>query len=77
VLLLDQGGWHSQPGWKVPDNSTLLPLPLINSKSPKLIRLKTSGSSILDNWLSNPVFCSYEGIRKQCCAAWNKFVDQP
>ena len=34
VLLLDQAGWHVSPKLKVPDNSTLLPLP---SRSPELV----------------------------------------
>ena len=32
---------------------------------------------IRDNWLSNPIFKSYDEIVDQCCAAWNKLTDQP
>jgi len=30
-----------------------------------------------ENWLSNRVFTSYNGILDHCCAAWNKLIDQP
>src|SRR3546814_8730480 len=32
---------------------------------------------MLDNWLSNRVFTSYDNIVDNCCEAWNKLVDQP
>jgi hypothetical protein len=38
---------------------------------------KRSWRFMRDNWLSNRVFNSYQGIVDHCCCAWNKLVDQP
>jgi hypothetical protein len=29
------------------------------------------------NWLSNRVFTSFDGIVDHCCYAWNTLIDQP
>jgi transposase len=74
VLLLDRAGWHVAPRLAVPNNITLMPLP---PKSPELNPMENIWQFIRENWLSNRVFASYADILDQCCAAWNKLVDQP
>jgi DDE superfamily endonuclease len=74
VLLLDQAGWHVSTKLTVPDNITLLPLP---PRSPELNPVENIWQFLRDNWLSNRVFVSYEGILDHCCQAWNRLTDQP
>jgi transposase len=74
VLLLDRAGWHVSTRLAVPNNITLMPLP---PKSPELNPMENIWQFIRENWLSNRVFASYADILDQCCAAWNKLVDQP
>src|SRR5438046_3102875 len=74
VLLLDQAGCHLSAQPDVPDNSTLVQLPL---KSPELNPVENIWQFIRDNWLSNRVFRSYDDIVDHCCFAWNRLVDQP
>jgi putative transposase len=74
VLLLDQAGWHLSDKLDVPDNITLMPLPL---RSPELNPAENIWQFIRKNWLSNRVFKSYDDIVDHCCYAWNKLVDQP
>jgi len=35
------------------------------------------GGNVSQNWLSNRIFQSQDGIVDHCCEAWNKLVDQP
>jgi transposase len=74
VVLLDQAGWHLSNRLKVPANITLVPLP---AKAPELNPVENVWQFLRDNWLSNRIFASYEAILDHCCAAWNKFTDQP
>jgi transposase len=74
VLMLDQAGWHMTDKLAVPENITLLPLPL---KCPELNPQENVWQFMRDNWLSNRVFTSYDDIVDHCCDAWNKLVDQP
>jgi len=74
VLLLDQAGWHTSSKLDVPDNITLLPLPL---RAPELNPVENVWQFMRDNWLSNRVFSSYDDIVDHCCDAWNSLIDQP
>ena len=74
LVLLDQAGWHVSKKLPVPGNITLIPLP---PKSPELNPVENIWQFIRDNWLSNRVFKSYEGILDHCCFAWNKLIDMP
>jgi transposase len=58
----------------VPPNITLLPLP---PKCPELNPVENVWQFLRDNWLSNRIFRSYDGIVDHCCDAWNRLVDQP
>lgn len=74
ALLLDQAGWHLTPKLVVPDNITIVPLPV---KCPELNPQENVWQFMSDNWLSNRVFTSYDNIVDYRCYAWNKFVEQP
>jgi transposase len=74
VPILDKAGWYSSAKLIVPKNITLLFLP---PRSPELNPVENVWQFMRDNWLSNRVFTSYDDIVDHCCAAWNKFVDQP
>jgi len=74
VLLLDQAGWHLSDHLLVPPNITLLPLP---PKCPELNPVENVWQFLRDNWLSNRILRSYDGIVDHCCDAWNRLVDQP
>ena len=58
----------------LPDNVTLLHLP---PKSPELNPVENIWQFMRDNWLSNRIFKSYDGILAISCHAWNRLVDQP
>jgi transposase len=74
ILPLDQAGWHLSTKLPIPDNITLMPLPL---KSPELNPVENIWQYMRDNWLSNRIFRSYEDILDHCCHAWNKLTDRP
>src|SRR5438046_7925775 len=71
VLLLDQAGWHLSAKLDVPNNITLMPLP---PKSPELNPVENIWQFIRDNWLSNRVFQSYDGIVDNWCFALIRLV---
>ena len=75
VVTLDGAGWH-QPGegLKVPANISLLALP---PYSPELNPQENVWQFLRQNYLSNRVFETYEGIIDACCDAWNKLIADP
>jgi putative transposase len=60
------------PDRRVSEGSLALP-----AKSPELNPTENIWQFMRDNWLSNPIFRSYDDILDHCCHAWNKLVDQP
>ncbi|MBB4860820.1 hypothetical protein HNO88_004165 [Novosphingobium chloroacetimidivorans] len=74
VLLLDQAGRHGSAELAVPPNITLMPLP---PRCPELNPVENVWQFMHDNWLSNPIYQSYDDIVDQRCFAWNKLVEQP
>ena len=74
VLLLDKAGWHRAAALVVPDNISLVLLP---SYSPELNPVENVWQYLRANWLSISVFDDYDAIVTACCAAWNRFADQP
>ncbi|MDG1972885.1 MAG: IS630 family transposase [Paracoccaceae bacterium] len=74
ILLLDQAGWHTSSKLTVPDNITLVPIPL---RSPELNPIENVWQFLRDNWLSNRVFKNCDDIVALCCESWNKLMDQP
>ncbi len=74
IVTVDQAGWHFSKALEIPDNITLLPLP---PKSPELNPVENIWQFMRDNWLSNRIFKSYNGILDHCCFAWNQLIEQP
>ena len=58
MLLVDQAGWHLSAELTVPDNITLLPLPL---KCPELNPVENIWQFMHDNWLSNRIRTAVRG----------------
>jgi transposase len=79
VLILDGAGWHGA-GWHganalvIPDNLSLLTLP---PYSPELNPVENIWQYLRANWLAISVFDSYDAIVDACCAAWNRFANDP
>ena len=57
----------------MPKNITILPLP---PKCPELNPVENVWQFMRDNWLSNPVFTSYDNLLNHCCNAWNNLINQ-
>ena len=82
VLILDGAGWHGAAALVIPDNLSLLTLPPPDQVrgrlySPKLNPVENVWQYLRANWLAISVFDTYEAIVEACCAAWNRFADQP
>ena len=74
VLILDGAGWHGANALVVPDNLSLLTLP---PYSPELNPVENIWQYLRANWLAISVFDSYDAIVNACCAAWNRFANDP
>jgi len=74
VLILDQAGWHLAGALVVPGDLTLLPLP---PRSPELNPVENVWQFLRSNWLAISVFDDYDAIAAACCAAWNRFANDP
>ena len=74
VLIIDQAGWHTTKKLDLPSNVSIIALP---ARCPELNPVENIWQYMRDNWLSNLIFKSYDDIVSQCCAAWNKLVQQP
>jgi len=76
VLVLDQAGWHTSPKLQVPENISLLPLPL-PPYAPELNPVEQVWAYLRANFLSHRVWNSYNAIVGACCDAWNKLTNTP
>ena len=77
VVILDQAGGHATDKTdklETPANITLLPLP---PRSPELNPVENIWQFMRDNWLSNRVFKSHDGIVTLSCETWSKLIKQP
>ena len=74
VLVLDQAGWHTSPKLRVPENISLLSLPLY---APELNPVENVWAYLRANFLSHRVWNSYDAIVGACYAAWNKLMSTP
>jgi hypothetical protein len=74
MLILGGAGWHGANALVVPDNLSLLTLP---PYSPELNPVENIWQYLRANWLAISVFESYGAIVDACCAAWNRFADDP
>ncbi len=74
MLVLDGAGWHGGHALVVPDNISLIVLP---PYSPELNPVENVWQYLRANWLAISVFDDYHAIVDACCAAWNRFAEQP
>ena len=74
LLILDGAGWHGAKALVLPDNLALLTLP---PYSPELNPVENIWQYLRANWLAISVFDSYDAIVDACCAAWNRFANDP
>ncbi len=74
MLILDGAGWHGGHDLVVPENISLLMLP---PYSPELNPVENVWQYLRANWLAISVFDDYGAIVDACCAAWNRFTEQP
>ena len=74
VLILDGAGWHGAAALVIPDNLSLLTLP---PYSPELNPVENVWQYLRANWLAIRVFDSCDAIVDACCAAWNRFANDP
>ena len=71
-LVLDGAGWHGGKGPAVPDNLSLLTLPLC---APELNPVEKVWQSLRSSKLAITVLDGYDAIVDACCAAWNFFAN--
>jgi transposase len=69
VLVLDNAGWHTTAGLKVPGNITLLPLP---PYTPELNVVERLWHWIKDHEFSNRVYDDYEALTDCICSMWQR-----
>ena len=74
VLILDGAGWHGAAALVIPENLSLLTLPLYN---PELNPIENVWQYLRANWRAISVFDTCEIIAEACCAAWNRFEGEP
>ncbi len=74
VIILDGAGWHGSNALVVPDNLSLLTLP---PYSPNLNPVENVWHYLRANRLVLSVFDSCDAILDACCAAWNRFANDP
>ena len=74
LLVFDGAGWHRGGGLVVPPNITLLKLP---PAAPELNPVENVWQYLRSNWLAISVFDDYDAIVEACCAAWNRFAQDP
>ena len=74
ILVLDGAGWHRGGELVVPANISLLELP---PYAPELNPVENVWQFLRANWLAISVFDDYPAIVDACCAAWNRFADDP
>jgi len=73
VLVLDQAGWHTAKGLKLPKNITLLHLP---AYSPELNPVERLWAYMKSHYLSNRVYKDYNDLFEYAKKAWNKISSE-
>ena len=74
VLVLDGAGWHASPKLRVPESTSLLPLPRY---APELNPVENLWEFLRANFLSHRVWDSYDAIVDACCHAWTTLMRMP
>lgn len=73
VLVLDNAGWHTAGGLKVPPNITLLALP---AYTPELNVVERLWHWIKDHEFSNRVYEDYDELADSVCSMWQRIPSQ-
>ena len=68
ILVLDNAGWHTEPGLAVPEGVRLVHLP---PYSPELNPVERVWLYLRERYLSHRLLADYEAVVEACCAAWN------
>ena len=74
LMVMDGAGWHRAAELKVPENMHLLFLP---AYSPQLNPVEHVWESIRENWFSNEVFESIDGVENQLVNALADLENHP
>lgn len=67
ILVLDNAGWHTTAGLKIPSNITLLPLP---SYTPELNVVERLWHWIKAHEFSNSIYDDYDQLADSVCSMW-------
>ena len=67
VLVVDNAGWHTSVGLRIPENITLLPLP---AYTPELNVIERLWHWIKDHEFSNRIYADYDALVHAVCAMW-------
>jgi transposase len=73
ALVVDGAGWHTSHDLQVPDNVTLVPLPLY---SPQLNPVERVWLYLRERFLSFRLHPDYEAILDAACAAWRRLTPE-
>jgi len=74
VVIIDGAGYHSMGSLSIPENITLIRLPLY---FPELNSVENIWACLRQNKLANSEFDTYGDILSACCEAWSVFVKDP
>ena len=74
VMFLDQAGWHTATGLRVPRSITLCKLP---AHSPELNPVESLWKHIRENYFGQTVLHSLEEVEAQLCKALRALDNQP
>ena len=74
LLIVDGAGWHGAKDPRVPDNITLLKLPLY---APELNPMENVWQYLRTSKLAITVFDTHDEIFDKCFDAWNFFANDP
>jgi transposase len=74
VLILDGAGWRGANALVIPDSLSLLTLP---PQNPELNPVENIWQYLRADRLAISVFDGYDAFVDACCAAWNRFADDP
>ena len=73
IVIIDRASWHTTEALNIPQNISLLPLPLY---SPELNPMEQIWQKIKSDSLTNTTFKNYDNIIEKCAKAWNSFYDK-
>jgi transposase len=74
VLVWDQAGFHTSRGLKVPENVTIIPLPVY---SPELNPVENLWHYFRSHYWANRAYADYDDLRWAAIEAWQKAALDP